>query len=42
LLTNVAASKGPTLQAGKTKKWRVPKDVAIQLIWALIVYDFET
>jgi len=41
-LVAVADSNGKTLEAGKTYRLRVPKDVPVSQFWSLIVYDSAT
>lgn len=41
-LASLADSKGRLLEAGKTYKLNVPKNVPVQQFWALIVYDRAT
>ena len=41
-LLPMADSSGRPLQAGKTYRIRVPKDVPVKQFWSLIVYDFAT
>ncbi len=41
-MVSMADSKGRPLQAGKTYKLNVPKNVPVKQFWDLIVYDFAT
>jgi hypothetical protein len=41
-LAPIADSSGQPLEAGKTYKLRVPKDVPAKEFWALTVYDCAT
>jgi hypothetical protein len=41
-LCGMADSQGRPLEAGKTYKLNVPKDVPVKQFWSLVVYDFAT
>jgi hypothetical protein len=41
-LCGMADQEGHPLEAGKTYKLNVPKDVPVKQFWALIVYDYAT